>query len=93
MKLRGFRGFQEDRTDLLLANFSRFGGTWGQKVHLSTFDGKLEFQCNRNGSRNPPFCPGSPQNTFIICLRYFKTTFFKFMFPKEIIPIITNLEI
>ena len=28
--------------------------------------GKLEFQCTRNGFRNPPFCPGSIQDTFIM---------------------------
>ena len=50
-----------------LQSFSRFGGTWGQKVHFPTFDGKLTFQCNRNGPQNPPFCPGSLQDTFIIC--------------------------
>ncbi len=29
--------------------------------------GKLKFQCIRNGPQNPPFCPGSIQDTFIIC--------------------------
>ena len=47
-------------------SFSRFGGTWGQKVHFSTFYGKLTFQCSRNGTQNSPFCPGSLQDTFII---------------------------
>ena len=27
---------------------------------------KLKFQCTRNGPQNPPFCPGSIQDTFII---------------------------
>ena len=49
-----------------LQSFSRFGGTWYQKVHFSTFDGKLTSQCTRNGPQNPPFCPGSLQDTFII---------------------------
>ena len=49
-----------------LQSFSRFGGTWGQKVHFSLFSGKLTFQCSRNGPQNPPFCPGSLQDTFII---------------------------
>ena len=68
MEFRGFRGFQEDRTDhrSYLQSFSRFGGTWYQKVHFSTFSGKLTFQCTRNGTQNPPFCPGSHQDTFII---------------------------
>ena len=49
-----------------LQSFSRFGGTWGQKVHFSTFFCKLTFQCSRNGPQNPPFCPGSLHDTFII---------------------------
>ena len=46
--------------------FRRFGGIWGRKVHFSRFSGKLTFQCSRNGPQNPPFCPGSFHNTFII---------------------------
>ena len=46
--------------------FSRFGGTRCRKVHFSTFSGKLTFQSSRNGLQNPPFCPGSLQDTFII---------------------------
>ena len=46
--------------------FSRFGGTWYQKVHFSTFDGQLTFQCSRNGPQNLPICPGPLQDTFII---------------------------
>merc|ERR1712127_165785 len=46
--------------------FSRFGCIWSRKVHFSTFSAKLTFQCRRNGPQNPPFCPGSFQNTFII---------------------------
>ena len=41
-----------------------------------------EFQCIRNDSQNMPFCPGPPQNTFIICLRYFETIFSKFTFSN-----------
>ena len=41
-----------------LQSFSRFGGTWGQKVHFTTFSSKLTFQCTRNGPQNLPFCPG-----------------------------------
>ena len=37
-----------------------------EKNHFSTFSGKLTFQSSRNGSQNPPFCPGSLQDTFII---------------------------
>ena len=32
-----------------------------------------ECQCTGNDPQNLPFCPGTPQNTFIF-LRYFKTT-------------------
>ena len=46
--------------------FSRFGLTWHRKVHFSTFSGKLTFQSSRNGLQNPPFCPWSLQDTFII---------------------------
>ena len=46
--------------------FSRFGGTRCRKVHFSTFSGKPTFQCNRNGIQNPPYCPGSLQDAFII---------------------------
>ena len=31
-----------------------------------------ECQCTRNDPQNLPFCPGPPQNTFIIFLRYIK---------------------
>ena len=51
------------------------------KSSISMIDGKLEFQCTRNGPQNPPFCPGSPQNTFISFLRYLKTIFSQFSFP------------
>ena len=49
-----------------MQSFSRFGLTWHQKVHFSTFSSKLTFQSSRNGIQNPPFCPGSLQDTFII---------------------------
>ena len=49
-----------------LQSFSRFGDTWGRKVHFSTFFCKLTFQCSRNGPQNPPFCPESLQDAFII---------------------------
>ena len=37
--------------------------------------GKLKFQCTRNGTQNPPFCPGSIQDTFIIFPPYLTTRF------------------
>ena len=70
-----------------LQSFSRFGGTWGQKVHFSTFSGKLIFQCSRNGPQNPPFCPGSLQDTFIIYFSILHQHIFRKDFAK-----ITNLE-
>ena len=39
-----------------------------------------ECQCSRNDPRNLPFCPGPPQNTFILFLRSFKTIVFKIVF-------------
>ena len=36
---------------------------------------KLKFQCTRKVNQNHLFCPGSPQNTCMIVLRYFKTSF------------------
>ena len=69
MELRGSRGVQGDGTDHTKTQtqiFTRFGLTWHQKVHFSTFDGKLELQCTRNGPQNTPFYPGSIQDTFII---------------------------
>ena len=70
-----------------LQSFSRFGGAWYQKVHFSTFDGKLTFQCSRNGLQNPPFCPGFLQDTFIIYSSISHQHIFRKSFAKT-----TNLE-
>ena len=59
------------------------GLTGRQKVHFSTFDGKLESQCTRNGPKNPPFCPGSLQNTFIVFPRYLTTRFPKIISQQK----------
>ena len=85
MEFRGFRGFQGDRTDrtVLHANC----GTWHRKVHFSTFSGKLTFQSSRNGLQNPPYCPGSLQDTFIIYSSISHQHNFRKYFPKEL-----NLE-
>ena len=56
--------------------FSRFGGTRCQKVHFSTFSGKLTFQSNRNGLQNPTFCPGSLQDTFYYLFLDISPTYF-----------------
>ena len=49
--------------------------------------GKLEFQCTRNGSQNPPFCPWSPQDTFIIYSSISHHHNFQTLFEKH-----TNFE-
>ena len=69
MKLGRSRGVREERTNhtkLFSRTLAGSGLTWHQKVHFSTFDGKLESQCTRNCLQNLPFCPGSPHNTFIL---------------------------
>ena len=62
----GVRGERTEHTQLFSRTLAGFGLTWHQKVHFSTFDGKLESQCTRNGNKNNPFCPGSLQDTCII---------------------------
>ena len=62
----GVQGDRTDRTKTAQQIFERFGLAWHRKVHFSTFSGKLTFQSTRNCSQNPPFCPGSLQDTFII---------------------------
>ena len=66
-----------------LENFSRFGGIWGRKVQFSTFSGKLTFQCSRNGPQNPPFCPGSFQDTIIIYSSISHQHIFQKYFPRK----------
>ena len=66
VRSRGVRGERTDHTKKFRRTLAGFGLTGRQKVHFSTFDGNLESQCTRNGPGNPPFCPGSLQNTFII---------------------------
>ena len=69
-----------------------FGLTWHQKVHFSTFGGKLKFRCPRNGSQNHPFCPGSIQDTFIIYSSISHQHMFQKYFAKRNKPI-ENLKI
>ena len=45
--------------------------------------GKLEFQCTRNGPQNPPCCPGSPRNTFIIFSLIFQNHIFQIGFAQK----------
>jgi len=82
LKLARSMGVWEERTDhtkLFSRTFTGSGDESSlsrhQKVNFSTFDGKVEFQCIRNCFKNLPFCPGSPQNTFLIFLRYVETSF------------------
>ena len=45
--------------------------------------GKLEFQCTRNGAQNPPFCPWSLQDTFIIYSSISHQPIFRNILQKE----------
>ena len=47
----------------------KFRAIWSymaSKSPLFNISGKLTFQSSRKGLQNPPFCPGSLQDTFII---------------------------
>ena len=72
---------ETEHTQFFFGRLAGFGLTWHQEVHFSTFDGNLEFQCTRNGPQNPPFCPGSIQDTFIII---YSSISHQHMFPKKI---------
>ena len=63
---RGVRGERTEHTKIFRRTLAGFGLTWHRKVNFSTFDGKLELHCTRNGPQNLPYCPGSVQDTFII---------------------------
>ena len=80
---RGVRGERTEHTQLFSRTFAGFGITCGQKVNFSTFSGKLELQCTRNGPQNPPFCPGSIKDTFIIFPRYLTNIFSKICCNKS----------
>ena len=76
------RGVREERTEhtkLFPRTFAGSGLTGHQKVHVSTFDGKMKLQFNRNGLQNPPFCPGSSHNTFV-CSLIFQNQIFQTCF-------------
>ena len=75
MGSRGVQGDGTDRANTQTQIVTRFGLTWHQKVHFSEI---LEFQCTRNGPQNPPFCPGSLQDTFII----YSSISHQHIFPK-----------
>ena len=59
----------------------------------STVVGKLESQCTRNGPQTPPFCPGSLQDTFIICSSISHQHMFQKYVAKRKISRIENLKI
>ena len=79
----GVRGERTDHTKIFRRTLAGFGLTWHQKDSFSTFDGKLELQCTRNGPQNPPFCPGSIQDTFIIYSSISHNHCFQHLFQKE----------
>ena len=89
----GVQGDRTDRTKTTQHFFARFGLTWHRKVHFSTFSGKLTFQGSRNGPQNPPFCPGSLRDTFIIYSSISHQHIFKNILQKEKISMIGILEI
>jgi hypothetical protein len=62
---RGVRGERTEHTKTFRRTLAGFGFTWHRRVHFSTFDGKLELHCTRNGLQNHPYCPGSIQETFM----------------------------
>jgi hypothetical protein len=65
------RGFWQDRSErkngaqLYGPRVSNFLSHRIVKSLMFMISGKFKFQCTRNGSQNPPFCPGSIQDTFI----------------------------
>ena len=89
----GVQGDRTDRTKTAQQFVARFGLTWHRKVHFSTFSGKLTFQSNRNGPQNPPFCPGSLRDTFIIHSSISHQHICQQYFAKRKISRIENLEI
>ena len=89
----GVRGERTEHTKIFRRTLAGFGLTWGQKVHFSTFHGKLSFQCTRNGPQNPPFCPGPLQDTFIIYSSISHQHIFRTYFAKRNISRMDNLKI
>ena len=80
---RGVRGERTDHTQLFSRTLAGFCLTGRQKVQFSTFDSKLEFQCTRSGSQNPPYCPGSLQDTLIIYSSISHQPIFRKYFAKH----------
>ena len=87
----GVRGERTDHTKTFRRTLAGLGLTW--QVHFSTFDGQLELQCTRNGPQNPPYCPGSLQDTFVIYSSISRQHVFRTYFAKRKNSKIENLEI
>ena len=90
---RGVRGKRTEHTKLFSRTLAGFGLTRRQTVHFSTFDGKLESQCTRNGPPNHPFCPGPLQDTFIIYSLISHQHICRTYFANNKLPRIENLKI
>ena len=81
-----FRGIREERTEhtqLFSRTLVGFGSTWHQKVHFSTFDGKLELQCTRNGPQNLHFVHGLSRAPLLFIPRYLTNIFPENIFNKK----------
>ena len=79
----GVRRERTDHTKRFRRTLAGFGLTWHQKVHFSTFSGKLTFQCTRNSAQNPPFCPGSLQDTVFYLFLDISPTYSPNIFCKK----------
>ena len=74
----GVQGDGTDHTKMQAQIFTRFGLTWHQKVHFSTFDGKLTFQSSRNGPSKPSILSRvSPRHLYYLFLDISPTYFSK----------------
>ena len=57
-------------------------GLTSPNIEIRQYSCFWECQCIRNDSQNLPFCPGPPQNTFMIFLRYSQTIISQMQFSK-----------
>ena len=77
-------GKRTERTQLFSRTLAGFGLTRRQKVNFSTFDGKLESQCTRNGPQTLHFVQGLSPGHFYYLFLDISPTYF---------PTIEHLEI
>ena len=92
----GLGGVREERTEhtkLFSRTFAGSGLTKRRASWFSWFSEILEFQCTRNGPQNLPFCPGSPQNTFILFSSIFQNQIFQMSFQTSDIWKSGNLKV